>query len=122
MSPAAREVGAPAFLKDNVDLEGSGQGRTTITCACALAAGSRSTLYAGGGIGTEVRHLTVTNPGGAANVSVALELDGTGASFSVIDTTLSATNGSGPSFSAMTMWIRNGASHPHIDHVSGSLG
>lgn len=117
---------APIIMKNNVDLVGSGQGRTTITCACAqgLNPGLHSTVYAGGDINGGIRDLTLVNTGGLSSVSVALEVDQVTAKFSIVDTTLIATNGAVPLSQAMGMWIRLGSNHLAIDrvttHVSGA--
>lgn len=107
-------------MKDNVDLAGFGQDRTTITCACAiaLASGARSTVNVNGDISSEIRNITLTNTGGAANVAVALELYQATSRFSVVDTTLTATNANSPSFSAMAMWVGGGSNQPHVDNIN----
>jgi hypothetical protein len=120
VAPGTYVETAPIVMKDNVDLAGSGQDRTTITCACAiaLASGARSTVYVNGDVRAEIRNITLTNSGGAANVAAALELNQVTAHFSVVDTTLTATNANQPAFSAMAMWVGGGSNQPHIDGIN----
>jgi len=105
-------------LKNNVDLEGSGQNRTTITCACAIgtSAGTRSTVYASGGLSSEIRDLTITNSGGPVAFSSAVELNGVTAAMSIVDTTLTATNPTAGTTSTALQIV--GSVQPHIDTIN----
>ena len=111
---------ATITLKTNVDLEGSGQGRTTIVCNCATVniAGSRSTIYASGAaVSSEIRHLTITNIGGPSGVSVGVELNSVGAVMSIIDTTITATS-STLGADAVALYILGTTDQPHLDNIN----
>jgi len=85
-------------LKNYVDIEGSGEGTTTITCACGGASdpsidGAAAALRASGLLlHAEVRHLTVANTGGGIN-SVGIWTGGVLASVSLLHVTSTATGG-----------------------------
>ncbi len=73
IAPGVYTEAATAWLPSYVDIEGSGEGVTTLTCACvAVAQGgiSGATLLSNG-TRAEVRNITVANTGGG-NYSAAL--------------------------------------------------
>ena len=117
VAPGTYVETAPIAVKTNVDIEGSGQDRTTITCACALAdtAGQDSTIYVSGAVSTEIRHITITNTGGPADLSYAVALFNATAATSIVDTTMTATNG--PTATAMALYLLN-PGLPHIDRIN----
>jgi hypothetical protein len=65
IAPGTYEEVGPVVLKSYVDVEGSGQGVTTITCECGSNSldGSAATVSASN-IQAEIRHLTIANTTG----------------------------------------------------------
>jgi hypothetical protein len=116
VAPGTYVETAPTVLKNNVDIEGSGEGRTTITCACTLAdvAGQRSTIYGSGGLSAEIRNVTITNSGGPAPHSVAVELTSVTATMSIVDTTMTATSND----TTATGLMLTSSELPHIDDIN----
>ena len=72
IAPGTYVETSPVVLKGHVDVEGSGQGVTTITCSCdgdSVSLASAATVSAGE-ITAEIRHLTIANTGPNTNVGV----------------------------------------------------
>ena len=116
IAPGTYVETAPISLKTNVDIEGSGQDRTTITCACALAnlIGQDSTIYVSGNVSAEIRDITITNSGGPAAGSFAVLLLNASAGMSIVDTTMTATNS--PTSAAIALGVSS-SDLPHIDRI-----
>ena len=74
-------------------------------------------MYVPGNISAAIRDITLSNTGGPANVAAALEINGASRQFSVVDTTLNASNASLPSFSAVGLWIDVGPNSPRIHNI-----
>jgi hypothetical protein len=120
VAPGTYVETAPIVMKNNVDLAGSGQDRTTIICACdkANASGQRSTVYVTGNTSTEIRDITITNSGafsGGTQSAVAVELFQATAETSIVDTTMTAT--AGPAVLAIALMIL-ASTQPHIDNIN----
>jgi len=119
IAPGTYVETAPVVLKTNVDIQGSGQDRTTITCACALTnsvIGQESTIFANGNISAEIRNITITNSGGPAHASYAVELDSVTAAMSLVDTTMTAANSTiGADAGALAIVD---SELPHIDRIN----
>jgi hypothetical protein len=103
-------------LKTYVDVEGSGQGVTTITCECASASfGASSATVTAGDIVAEIRHLTINNTGSDA-YSIGVHTNGVEAgSVSMLHVTASATGGTDYSFG-----VFNDSSSPSMSNVTAS--
>ena len=88
---------SPVVLKGNVDVEGSGQGVTTITCECGSGSlGASAATVSAGEITAEIRHLTIVNTG-PSTFSVGVYMSGryeNGVVFSMDNVTATARNGS----------------------------
>ncbi len=120
VAPGIYTETAPILLKSNVDLEGSGQDRSTITCACGNGNGSglRATMFVEGNVSSEIRDITITNSGsssGAGFNSVAVELLNVTAEMSIVDTTMTAT--AAPTGTAFGLMIGL-STMPHIDSIN----
>ena len=87
---------SPVALKSFVDVEGSGQGTTTIECACSSDDWDASAaVMSATAITAEIRHLTINNTGGGNDVSFGLYTNSvTNGSFSMDNVTATATGGS----------------------------
>ncbi len=119
VAPGTYVETSPIFVKDNVDIEGSGQDRTTITCMCSVQVpgGNRATVEVQGNIHGEIRDITITNNGGANLDDAAIALYSVTAEFSIVDTTLTATNTANGS-TATGMKIGGTSNQPHIDNIN----
>jgi hypothetical protein len=94
IAPGVYTETATVTLKTYVDVEGSGQGVTTIACACAK--GSTSALSAtvsAGNIVAEIRHLTINNTGGDTRTIGVWTEEVVDGSVSMSDVTATATGG-----------------------------
>lgn len=119
IAPGVYVETSPVALKSHVDIEGSGQGITTITCECGGGGNDgMSATLAAGDIATEIRHLTVTNSGGAY-YSFGVWTEGieneVSASVSMLHVTATATGGN-----VQSHGIYNWQSSPSMTHVSAS--
>lgn len=105
-------------LKNNVDIEGSGQDRSIITCNCGAInnPGQRSTIYASGTIASEIRDITIINAGGQSDSSYTVELNGVNHLLSIVDATLKATS-TNPDAVATNMFIVS-SDLPHVDGIN----
>ncbi|MFT6290399.1 MAG: hypothetical protein ACJAR2_000987 [Ilumatobacter sp.] len=107
-------------LKSFVDIEGSGQGATTITCDCAsdtdaLTDDSSATVSATGPLTAEVRHLTIENTGGDDHSTGVHTTSVVAQSFSLLHVTVEATAGAVSSYG-----IVNDGSSPAITNATVS--
>ena len=118
VAPGTYTETSTIILKNNVDIEGSGQDRTIITCNCAAVnlARQRSTLYAQTTVASEIRDITIANTGGPSSGSIAVELNQVTRQVSIVDTTLSATS-STASAVATALYI-TASVLPHIDRIN----
>ncbi|MFN3257473.1 MAG: hypothetical protein ACE37B_17450 [Ilumatobacter sp.] len=65
IAPGAYTETASVALKSHVDVEGSGQGVTTIGCACASDFSTPgATIHSDGVVAAQIRHLAIANTGG----------------------------------------------------------
>ncbi len=110
IAPGTYDTGTtPVRLKNFVDIEGSGQGTTTISCACASAVSpdannAGATLRADppatvATITSEVRDLTVVNRGGGVN-GVAVWTGNTSGKVTLRNVTATAAGGSNANIAA----------------------
>ena len=82
-------------LKSYVDVEGSGEGVTTITCACGSDVNNETAAtVSAGDIAAEIRHVTIENTGGD-EFSTGVYTELSSASVSMLHVTATAT-GAGP--------------------------
>ena len=79
-------------MKNYVDVEGSGQGITTINCACSSTSFSASgAVISATGVTAEIRHLAINNTGGSNKFSFGVYTNGvTDESFSINNVTATA--------------------------------
>ena len=96
IAPGTYEEVGPVVLKSYVDVEGSGQGVTTITCECGSNSldGSAATVSASN-IQAEIRHLTIANTTGSDDTtySTGVATFMSDESFSMNNVTATATGG-----------------------------
>ena len=96
IAPGTYEEVGPVVLKSYVDVEGSGQGVTTITCECGSNSldGSAATVSAPN-IQAEIRHLTIANTTGSDDTtySTGVATFMSDESFSMNNVTATATGG-----------------------------
>jgi len=118
IAPGTYEEMETVALRSFVDVEGSGQGVTTITCACGsyetdLAA---ATVSAFNVIHAEIRHLTIANTTGSVETtySTGVATFEQGDSFSMSNVTATATGGN--SMSGVT----NVSSSPLMNNVTAT--
>ena len=114
IAPGVYTETATVALKTYVDVEGSGQGVTTITCACGGFAASSATVSAGD-IVAEIRHLTIENTGGDAysfGVDTSDVVDG---SVSMLHVTATASGGGSSNYG-----VNNYLSSPSMLHVTAT--
>jgi hypothetical protein len=96
IAPGVYTEPSPVELKSYVDVEGSGQGTTTITCACGgNGFDGLSAAVSVGAITAEIRHLTINNTGpstGTSTYSIGVYTNAvTNGSFSMNNVTATAT-------------------------------
>jgi hypothetical protein len=96
IAPGTYTETSPVELKSYVDVEGSGQGITTITCACGGSTSDElSATVSADNITAEIRHLTINNTGAASgdgsSIGVAARAV-TAGSFSILHVTATATS------------------------------
>lgn len=79
IAPGVYTETSATYLKDYVDVVGSGEHVTTLTCACGASSWLEGATLAasnpGSGLHTTVRHLTVINTGGDALASAVAAID-----------------------------------------------
>ena len=94
VAPGSYLEPAGIVLKDYVDIEGSGQGQTTIMATSSAA--QSTTVAVAGSVHAEVRNLTITNTGGGST-SAGLRITNvsTGQALRVRDVTVTASGASG---------------------------
>jgi len=114
IAPGVYTETSPVALKNNVDVEGSGQGTTTITCACGGDSyNGSSAAVSAGAITAEIRHLTINNTGPSGSDSFGVYTTGvTNGSFSMDNVTATSTGGTfnyGVSNFSSSPSIRNSA-------------
>jgi hypothetical protein len=123
IAPGIYTESAPTTLKDHVDVEGSGQGVTTINCTCAAAVGfygGASAVLVADSISAEIRHLTVSDSG-RGRTSVGIYTTGVDASFSMLHVTVSATAPRGSDSDPRTSaGVVNNSSSPTMTNVKAS--
>jgi len=116
IAPGEYTETATVALKDHVDVEGSGQGVTTITCECASDSfNATSATVSAGDIDAEIRHLTINNTGSDVySIGVITEevVDG---SVSMMNVTSSAIGGTDYS-----MGVFNDSSSPSMTDVTAT--
>ena len=116
IAPGEYTETSPVALKTYVDVEGSGQGVTTITCACGGADyDASSATVSAGDIAAEIRHLTINNTGGDTNsIGVHTEdvVDGT---VSMLHVTATATGGTTTNYG-----VNNYSSSPSMTNVTAT--
>ena len=116
IAPGEYTETSPVALKTYVDVEGSGQGITTITCACAGADyDASSATVSAGDIAAEIRHLTINNTGGdSVSIGVHTEdvVDGT---VSMSDVTATGTGGTSYNYG-----VYNWSSSPSMTDVTAT--
>lgn len=78
-------------MKNYVDVEGSGQGITTINCACSDDALDSAAVVSAGAITAEIRHLNINNTGGGNLYSNGVYADSADESFSMLGLNVTAT-------------------------------
>jgi len=94
IAPGTYTETATVVLKDYVDVEGSGQGITTIECACSDTGYNTAAVVSATAINAEIRQLTISNTGGASSRSVGLYTKGVpDGSFKMTHMTATATGG-----------------------------
>jgi len=141
IAPGEYTETATVALKTYVDVEGSGQGVTTITCACASDShGAQSATVSAGNIATEIRNLTIITTGDGTRSYGVYNYE-TGSLVSMTDVTVVATGGtyssgvynysSTPSMANMTagaggslnsFGVYNYSSSPSMTDVDASAG
>jgi len=116
IAPGEYTETSPVALKTYVDVEGSGQGVTTITCACgnSSADGAAATVSAGD-IVAEIRHLTINNTGGDSYSNGVWTEDVVDGSVSMLHVTATATGGTSYNFG-----VRNASSSPSMTDVTAT--
>ena len=140
IAPGVYTETATVALKDYVDVEGSGQGVTTIECACSsnetapkkhlaavVQAGAQDGLT-GVGVIAEIRHLTISNTGGEGNdYSYGLYIEGPASNnpaklFSVLHVTATAdgTQSSPAATVASTGVVIASRATPQLNYVTAT--
>ena len=101
-------------LKDHVDVEGSGEGVTTITCACGGAdSDAAAATVSAGDIAAEIRHVTIENTGGDTYSTGIWTQDVADESMSMLHVTATATGGSSYNYG-----VANYQSSPSMNNVT----
>ena len=118
IAPGIYEETSTVELKDHVDVEGSGQGVTTITCDCSGDISShvaRSATVSAGNITAEIRHVTISTTG-SNDYSVGVYTRGNG-SFSMLHVTATgSTSGS----TGLSYGVYNFESSPTMNNVTAT--
>ena len=116
IAPGEYTETSPVALKTYVDVEGSGQGVTTITCACAGAEfDASSATVSAGNIVAEIRHLTINNTGGDTRSYGVYTEDVVDGSVSMSDVTATATGASTYNYG-----VYNESSSPSMMNVTAT--
>jgi len=86
IAPGVYEEDERVVLKDDVDVEGSGQGITTIECACSSNSNGalNAAVVSATDVTAEIRHLTINNTGGDKVFSIGLFTDDVDDEFSML--------------------------------------
>jgi hypothetical protein len=115
IAPGVYTETSPVALKTYVDVEGSGQGVTTITCECASGSyDASSATVSAGNIVAEIRHLTINNTGGD-DISIGVNTeDVVDGSVSMMNVTATATGGT------TNYGVRNNSSSPSMMNVTAT--
>jgi hypothetical protein len=116
IAPGEYTETATVALKTYVDVEGSGQGITTITCECAGADfDASSATVSAGDVVAEIRHLTINNTGGdTVSIGVGTE-DVVDGSVSMSNVTATGTGGTNSNYG-----VRNESSSPSMTNVTAT--
>jgi hypothetical protein len=116
IAPGEYTETATVALKTYVDVEGSGQGVTTITCECGSADldASAATVSAGD-IVAEIRHLTINNTGGSTYSLGVWTEDVVDGSVSMSDVTATGTGGTNGNYG-----VRNDSSSPSMTDMTAT--
>jgi hypothetical protein len=118
IAPGTYEEVGPVVLKSYVDVEGSGQGATTINCVCGSdSLDGSSAAVSAGVITAEIRHLTINSTGsGSVNrYSSGVYTNGVSdGSFSMLHVTATAT-GSPENYA-----VANDAASPSMTNVTAT--
>jgi len=116
IAPGVYTETSPVALKTYVDVEGSGQGVTTITCECANANKSAlSATVSAGNVVAEIRHLTINNTGGGDDYSTGVWTeDVADGSVSMLHVTATGTGGT------YNYGVYNSSSSPTMSDVTAT--
>ena len=115
IAPGTYTEQSVVVLKDYVDVEGSGQGITTINCACSSASfDASSAVMSATAITAEIRHLTINNTGGTQNGFGVYTNGVTNGSFSMNNVTATATGG------INSTGVYNTSSSPTMNNVTAT--
>ena len=115
IAPGLYNETSPVTLESFVDVEGSGQGITTVTCACGSSVfGAAAATVSAGNISAEIRHLTINNTGPSDYSLGVLTLGVTNESFSMLHVTVNATG------TASNYTVFNSASSPAMNNVTAT--
>jgi hypothetical protein len=110
IAPGVYTETSPVALKSFVDVEGSGQGITTITCAC----GGAGMTVSAGNITAEIRHLTINNTGPDTIILAVYTAGVTDGSFSMNNVTVTATGGTDENYGV----FNQSSSSPVMNNVT----
>ena len=115
IAPGEYTETATVALKTYVDVEGSGQGITTITCECGSASNDASSATVSVAIiDAEIRHLAIENTGGDTYSAGVYTAEDGGGAVSMLHVTATATGGT---YSA---GVYNADSDPSMRNVVAS--
>ena len=115
IAPGEYTETSPVALKTYVDVEGSGQGITTITCACGSASfDASSATVSAADIVAEIRHLTINNTGGDTYSTGVWTEDVVDGSVSMTNVTATATGGT------RSYGVYNSSSSPSMTNVTAT--
>ena len=116
IAPGVYTETSPVALKTYVDVEGSGQGVTTITCECGEGSNdATAATVSAGDIAAEIRHLTIENTGGAFYSFGVWTEDVADGSVSMLHVTATATGGNQQSYG-----VYNWESSPSMMNVTAT--
>ena len=123
VAPGSYAETSAVNLKSYVDIEGSGEGITTITCNCATGAiAVSSAVLSALSVGhIQVRHLSVTNTGGGS-VSFGIGTNGVDATVEFDHITIMATGGGLGSNAVFTSGTPNGPGFNDVTATAGQPG
>jgi len=121
IAPGVYTENSNVAMKNYVDVEGSGQGITTIECACSSNGfGASAAVISATGVTAEIRHLTINNTGGSNKFSFGVYTNGvTDESFSINNVTATAivtVGGEG----ATSLGVYNKSSSPTMTNVTAT--